>query len=356
MELDFNGGHSTFSLLGKVEGVFPMSESKNDPKRYLYDKISKNPVSGCWNWIGSLNIKSGYGQFNHIQIHPNTITAHRASWIIHNGPIPEGKWVLHDCDNRKCVNPDHLHLGDNQMNMIERSQRGYVHQRRLDEDKVRELRQLRQEGWGWKRLAKRYGVGQTSIIQAAMGESWAFVDEPIPTYVGTAGRNTTEKSSKYGFGFIVSQDKRDGRFYVRCGKIGLGGFQTLEAAESRVRECIADIEVGREHQKPILDRRRATPDAELMRKLRSEGLTFTEISKRTGFSEATAYNLAKDIDADTKLRGSSNPSARYTEEQVSKFKALRRSGFSVAEAARQSEIGRSMAYQIDDGHRWGHVT
>jgi HNH endonuclease len=341
-------------IMGRGNG----RQYRGRPKEQLYDNISKNPVTGCWNWIGGLFPKSGYGQFNNREIHNKPTTAHRASWIIHKGQIPNGLMVLHDCDNRKCVNPDHLHLGDNQTNMIERSKRGYVHQRRLDEAKVREMRQLRQQGWGWMKLARRYGVAQTSVISATVGESWAWVDEPIPTYIGESGRNTSQKPEPSDHNIRISQDNRSGRFYVirwleDKKKIGLGGFSSLEAAQDRVRECVADIDAGREHTTLPADRR--CPDVELMRSLRSEGLTFIEIAERTGFSEATTYNLTRDIDADTKLRGSSNPSSRYTEEQVSEFKALRRSGISITEAARQCKIGRSMAYQIDDGHRWGHI-
>jgi hypothetical protein len=106
-------------------------------------------------------------------------------------------------------------------------------------------------------------------------------------------------TGKYGYGISVTQDRRDGRFYVVRSpsrgesksittiKIALGGFLTLEDAEKRVRECIADIKAGREHSKHIADRRR--PDGNLMRKLRGEGLTLNEISKRTGFCEATVW-------------------------------------------------------------------
>lgn len=139
-------------------------------------------------------------------------------------------------------------------------------------------------------------------------------------------------------------------------KRSLGGFMTMEAAEARIQECIEDIKSGREHSKPKLDRSRARPDTELMRKLRLEGLSYDEIGKRTGFNGVTVYNHTKDIEIDAYQRGSANVSSRYTEEQVAEFKELRRSGLSITEAAKQSKIGRSMAFQIDNGHRWSHVT
>lgn len=57
-----------------------------------------------------------------------TIGAHRASWLVHKGKIPKGKWILHSCDNPKCVNPDHLFLGNAQKNtddMIKKGRSNY---------------------------------------------------------------------------------------------------------------------------------------------------------------------------------------------------------------------------------------
>ena len=69
-------------------------------------------TDGCWNWKAPL-LWSGYGR---IQDKGRMILAHRASWIIHHGREPE-KLVLHKCDNRKCVRPDHLWEGDHRDNI-----------------------------------------------------------------------------------------------------------------------------------------------------------------------------------------------------------------------------------------------
>ncbi len=163
-------------------------EFRGKPKEQLYSRISKNEITGCWNWVGALFQGTGYGQFSNKALAESPTTAHKASWVIHNGPVPDGLFVCHHCDNRKCVNPDHLYLGTNSQNMIDRSKRGYVHQRALTEDAVREMRQLRQKGWSWRKLADRYGVQMNAVRFATLGKSWSFVDEPIPTIVIKGGR------------------------------------------------------------------------------------------------------------------------------------------------------------------------
>ena len=81
--------------------------------------VTKNPKK-CWNWTASIRT-GGYGQ---IAWRGRPIGAHRASWFIHNGPIPEGLDVLHKCDNRRCVRPGHLFLGTNDDNNADREKKG----------------------------------------------------------------------------------------------------------------------------------------------------------------------------------------------------------------------------------------
>lgn len=125
----------------------------------------------CWEWTGRVD-RDGYGEFYPVQ-------AHRFSWQLHNGSIPDGMCVLHRCDNPPCTNPDHLFLGtvtDNNNDRIAkgRSLRGNNHgMAKLADRQIREIRRrYREGGITQQRLGDEYGVDQTNISLIIRRHSW----------------------------------------------------------------------------------------------------------------------------------------------------------------------------------------
>jgi hypothetical protein len=131
--------------------------------------VTEQP-NGCLYWNGKPN-NYGYGQVRWNKRHG---LAHRIVFWLVNGEIPEGAMVLHRCDNRMCVNPEHLYLGDNAQNVADmmergRSCKGRERPRRLSPDDVRSIRQSPKPG---VELAREYGVSEQHISMIKVGRRW----------------------------------------------------------------------------------------------------------------------------------------------------------------------------------------
>ena len=133
-------------------------------------------LTGCWVWVGRPNT-SGYGTFS---LNKKRERAHRVSWMLNRGPIPEGLQVLHKCDNPPCVNPDHLFLGTNADNVKDRVSKGRTApndgetnpKALLTKWLVLKIKRMRKRRMTYKAIGDTFGVSLPAVYKAVHGKTW----------------------------------------------------------------------------------------------------------------------------------------------------------------------------------------
>lgn len=142
----------------------------------FWSKVEK--TDGCWNWVGAKHVK-GYGTF---RFNNRMERAHRVSYEMDCGPIPDGMQVLHRCDNPCCVRLDHLFLGTNADNMADKVAKGrqahYGH--RGDKHPtakltVAQVLAVREAIGTHREVAERFGVSRKQIEDIRARRAWAYL-------------------------------------------------------------------------------------------------------------------------------------------------------------------------------------
>lgn len=148
----------------------------------FWGKVRKDP-NGCWTWTTQApNHRYGSARWG-----GKSWMAHRLSWAIHRGPIPDGMEVCHDCpggDNSFCVNPDHLFLGTHDDNMKDMARKGRWRPHGLsgtgmgraakltEAQAIEALAAYRAGGVTQREIAGWYGVEQTTISFLTRRVTW----------------------------------------------------------------------------------------------------------------------------------------------------------------------------------------
>lgn len=157
-----------------------------------FDRLwQRNDANGCWEWVGAMHPQKGYGMFWYSATIKN-MYAHRAAWVLYNGDIPDDPGhvyrtlgVLHTCDNKRCVNPDHLFLGTHADNIHDAIDK-YGHRNghapvgeqhpfaKVTDDIVRAIRAstLSQAA-----LGRQYGISRQTVGEIRRREIWKHVED-----------------------------------------------------------------------------------------------------------------------------------------------------------------------------------
>lgn len=143
-----------------------------------FDSYVAKADSGCWEWIGFIRW-NGYGTFG---MGGRSIPAHRFAYERAKGAIPEGLFVCHSCDNRRCVNPDHLWVGTQADNLADMAAKGRAHKgptlhseahpkAKLTKDKARAIRSDPRPA---HQIAPEYGISKSLVWGIKKGTNWKY--------------------------------------------------------------------------------------------------------------------------------------------------------------------------------------
>ena len=151
-----------------------------DSKDFFWQKVDKKEDNECWSWIGAIHYMWGYGQF---RVKGKYVAAHRFSWMLHNGEIPNGLCVCYKCDNPKSVNPKHLFLGTVADNNLDKKLKGRQPsiageknpRAKLTENDIRNIRSFHKLGYSGAELGRIYGVVKEEMYDIFSGKRWSCV-------------------------------------------------------------------------------------------------------------------------------------------------------------------------------------
>lgn len=164
--------HKRYEMTGVEFIKFELAKLHDDLSRQWSDYP-------CLNWPRSQR-SNGYGN---VYVNGKIMQyAHRVAYELAFGPIPDGLYICHHCDNRACFRPSHLFVGTSRENMIDCSNKGRLARgeqhafAKLTEEQVRTIRRERAAGAGQRFLARQFGVHHLLISNIVNRKSWRHVD------------------------------------------------------------------------------------------------------------------------------------------------------------------------------------
>ena len=199
--------------------------------KFFLERTKLNNETGCIEWTKHLNI-NGYGTLKYKQ---KNKMAHRFMWEYKFGEIPEGKIICHKCDNRKCVNPEHLFLGTTQDNVDDKMRKGRFvasvgEKSGLSKLTSEQIIAIKNDVRAQQAIAKDFGITQSNVSLIKQNKSWKHID-----YIVSEDKKITVKdfAKLLGLPYLPLKD----RIY--------GGYMNVtEAVNRTAKQFNINLQVG----------------------------------------------------------------------------------------------------------------
>lgn len=170
------------TLVGKESSTtFWKYATKEEKLNRLLENFNKHAIkneTGCWGWKGG-NAK----KYPSLYYDLKGISAHRASYMLFKGEIPDGMLILHSCDNTKCCRPSHLRYGSQLDNVKDMYDRGRKNDKvseeasgaKLKEVQVIEIKKILSQGVVMQKIADKFNVGLVTIFDIKHKKTWKHI-------------------------------------------------------------------------------------------------------------------------------------------------------------------------------------
>ena len=227
-------------MADSIQSPIPNKRKHATVAERFWAKVAKGGTDECWPWTAS-RVPDGYGKFmvgRSADGKWRPRFAHIVAWELTNGPIPEGHFVCHRCDNPPCVNPRHLFIGtsaDNQADMARKDRSVFGEKApwsKLKNADIPIIKALHSQGLSRNEIARRLGVPPGCIRGVVAGKTWrraqglaftllflalfippAFSETGVASYYGPTGNRTANGERYDGTGMTCAH--RTARFGTR---------------------------------------------------------------------------------------------------------------------------------------------